>query len=51
MNQIIALSLIELSPLLAASIRRMLWNLPPTYAIGGTVLVVTIVGLWAASRW
>lgn len=51
MNQIVALSSIELSPLLAASIRRMLWNLPPTYAIGGTVLVVTIVGLWAASRW
>ena len=51
MHQFVALSLTEASPLLAASIRRMLWNLPPLYAIGGTVLIVTIVGLWAASRW
>ena len=51
MHQFVAVSFTQLSPLLAASIRRMLWNLPPMYAIGGTVLIVTIVGLWAASRW
>jgi len=46
-----ALPLTELSPLIGISIRRMLWNMPPLYAVGGTLLVVTIVGLWAASRW
>jgi hypothetical protein len=40
-----------LSPPLAISIRRMLWNMPPLYALGGTVLLITIVGLWVASRW
>ncbi len=24
----------------------MLWNMPASYAIGGTVLIITIVGLW-----
>ena len=38
-------------PLLAASLRNMLWNMPASYAIGGTVLIITIVGLWVASRW
>ena len=51
MCQFATLLLAEHSPLLGVSIRRMLWNMPPMYAIGGTVLVVTIIGLWAASRW
>ena len=38
-------------PLLAASLRNMLWNMPASYAIGGAVVIITIVGLWAASRW
>jgi len=25
--------------------------MPPLYALGGTVLLITIVGLWVASRW
>ena len=41
----------EPSAMLAISIRRMLWNMPPLYALGGTVLLITIVGLWVASRW
>ena len=38
-------------PLLAASLRNILWTMPASYAIGGTVLIMTIVGLWVASRW
>ena len=38
-------------PLRAASLRNMLWNMPASYAIGGAVLIITIVGLWATSRW
>jgi hypothetical protein len=38
-------------PLLAASLRNMLWNMPASYAIGSAVLIITIVGLWATSRW
>ena len=38
-------------PLLAASIRKMLWNMPASYAIGGTLVLITIVALFAASRW
>ncbi len=41
----------ESSAILAISLRRMLWNMPPLYAIGGTLVLITIVGLWAASRW
>ena len=41
----------ESSAMLAISLRRMLWNMPPLYAIGGTLVLITIVGLWAASRW
>jgi len=41
----------ETASVLAISLRRMLWNMPPLYAIGGTLVLITIVGLWAASRW
>jgi len=51
MCQFASLLLAEQSPLLGVSIRRMLWNMPPMYAGGGTVLLITIAGLWAASRW
>ena len=37
--------------LLAASLRHVLWNMPPTYAIGGTLVLMTAVGRVVASRW
>lgn len=37
--------------LVAASLRSLLWNVPPLYAVGGMLVLITVIGLWAAARW